>query len=153
MKQNHFIRATLLLACCFLTVSASVFAGEGITISDKLLQAFQQTFPEAREVRWVEEPSAFEVTFRQNDILTKVEYDKDAHFMSSLRYYTEKNLPVTIICQLQKKYTGKTIFGVTELSTESSTDYYVKLVDDHNWYTVRSDAEGNMQTVEKYRKS
>ena len=153
MTPNHFIRRTLLVGLCLLTVTAGVFAADGLTISDKLLQAFQQTFPDAKEVKWVEEPNGYQVTFKQNEILTKVDYDKDAHFISSLRYYTERNLPVTIICQLQKKYAGKTVWGVTELSTESSTEYYLKLVDDHNWYTVRSDADGNMQLVEKYKKS
>ncbi len=153
MTTNHFIRRTLLVACCLLTVSAGVFAADDFTISEKMLQAFQQTFPDAKQVKWVEEPNGYQVSFRQSDILTKVEYDKEAHFVSSLRYYTEKNLPVTIICQLQKKYAGKQVWGVTELSTETSTEYYVKLVDDQNWYTIRSDADGNMQVVEKYRKS
>jgi hypothetical protein len=153
MTTNHFIRRTLLVACCLLTVSAGVFAADDFTISEKMLQAFQQTFPDAKQVKWVEEPNGYQVSFRQSDILTKVEYDKDAHFVSSLRYYSEKNLPVTIICQLQKKYAGKNVWGVTELSTETSTEYYVKLVDDQNWYTIRSDADGNMQVVEKYRKS
>jgi hypothetical protein len=157
MTPNLFIRKTLLVTCCLLTLSAGVFAepnaGPNSTISEKLLQAFRQTFPEAKQVKWVEEPQGYSVSFRQNDILTKVEYDKDANFVSSLRYYTEKNLPVTVLCQLQKKYAGKTIFGVTELSTETTTDYFIKLVDDHNWYTVRSDSDGNMQLVEKYKKA
>ena len=164
MTTNHFIKRTLLVACCLLTISAGVFvgvpagriarvsAGPEFSVSDKLLQVFQQTFPDAKQVKWVEEPGGYEVSFRQNDILTKVVYDKDAHFVSSLRYYSEKNLPVSILCQLQKKYSGKTVWGVTEQSTESSTEYYVKLVDDRNWYTVRSDAEGNMQTIERYKK-
>jgi hypothetical protein len=152
MTTNHFIRRTLVVTCCLLTISAGVFAGRDFTISEKMLQAFQQTFPDAKQVKWVEEPNGYQVSFRQNDILTKVEYDKDAHFVSSLRYYSEKNLPVTIMCQLQKKYAGKTVWGVTELSTEASTEYYVKLVDDQNWYTVRSDGDGNMQMVEKYKK-
>ena len=152
MTTNHFIRRTLVVTCCLLTISAGVFASDDFTISEKMLQAFQQTFPDAKQVKWVEEPNGYQVSFRQNDILTKVEYDKDAHFVSSLRYYSEKNLPVTIMCQLQKKYAGKTVWGVTELSTETSTEYYVKLVDDQNWYTVRSDGDGNMQLVEKYKK-
>src|SRR5580658_2659467 len=156
MTTNHFIRRTMLVSSFLLTISAGVFAassaGPEFTISDKLLQVFQQTFPDAKQVKWVEEPGGYEVSFRQNDILTKVVYDKDAHYVSSLRYYSEKNLPVSILCQLQKKYAGKTVWGVTEQSAESSTEYYVKLVDDRNWYTVRSDAEGNMQTIERFKK-
>jgi hypothetical protein len=168
MTPNHFITKTLLVAT-FVTLSAGVFANRNFTtgdnpgttagttptttISDKLLQAFKQTFPDAIQVKWVEEPTRYTVSFKQNEILTKVEYDKDGNFVSSLRYYSEKNLPVTVLCQLQKKYAGKTIFGVTELATEVSTEYYIKLVDDRNWTTVRSDADGNMQLVEKYKKA
>ena len=169
MTPNLFIRKTLLVTGCLLTLSAGVFAGTNavtntasygvtnagpnFTVSDKLLQAFHQTFPDARQVKWIEEPKGYAVSFRQNDILTKVEYDKDANYVSSLRYYTEKNLPVTVLCQLQRKYAGKKVFGVTELSTESATDYFIKLVDDQNWYTVRSDSEGTMQLIEKYKKA
>jgi hypothetical protein len=169
MTPNHFIRKTLLVAACLLTLSAGVFANRNFTtgdnpgattgatpastISDKLLQAFKQTFPDAIQVKWVEEPTRYTVSFKQNEILTKVEYDKDGNFVSSLRYYSEKNLPVTVLCQLQRKYAGKTIFGVTELATEASTEYYIKLVDDHNWMTVRSDGDGNMQLIEKYKKA
>jgi hypothetical protein len=152
MATNHFIKRTLLVTCSFLTVSAGVFANENFTISDKLLHVFRQAFPDARQVKWLEEPDGYEVSFRQNDILTKVVYDKDAQFISSLRFYTEKNLPVTIIYRLHKKYPGKTVWGVTELSTEFSTEYDVILVDDRKWYRVHSDAEGNMQTIEKYNK-
>jgi hypothetical protein len=164
MTTKHFIKRTALVTCCLLTISAGVFAGvptgaiaatstgPDLTVSDKLLQVFRQTFPDAKQVKWIEEPGGYEVSFRQNDILTKVLYDKDARFIGSLRYYSEKNLPITILCQLQKKYAGKTIWGVTEQSAESSTEYYVKLVDDQNWYTVKSDTEGNMQVIEKYKK-
>src|SRR5580658_8168013 len=103
MATNHFIKRTLLVTCSFLTVSAGVFANDNFTISDKLLHVFRQAFPDARQVKWLEEPDGYEVSFRQNDILTKVVYDKDAHYVSSLRYYSEKNLPVTILCQLQKR--------------------------------------------------
>lgn len=153
MTPNHFIRKTLLVTCCLLTISAGVFASPNFTISDKLLHAFQHTFPDAKQVKWMEEPQGYTVTFRQNDVLTKVEYDKDANFVSSLRYYSEKNLPITILCQLQKKFPGKAVFGVTELSSESATNYFIKLVDDRNWYTVRSDSDGNMQVTEKYKKA
>jgi hypothetical protein len=165
MTPNHFITKTLLVATFLVTLSAGVFANRNFTtgdnpgatpastISDKLLQAFKQTFPDAIQVKWVEEPTRYTVSFKQNEILTKVEYDKDGNFVSSLRYYSEKNLPVTVLCQLQKKYAGKTIFGVTELATDASTEYYIKMVDDRNWMTVRSDADGNMQLVEKYKKA
>jgi hypothetical protein len=93
------------------------------------------------------------VSFKQNDILTKVNYDKDGNFVSSIRYYSEKNLPVTVICRLQKEYAGKSVFGVTEVATENGVEYFIKLQDDKNWYTIHSDSQGNLEKIEKFRKA
>lgn len=118
-----------------------------------MLTAFKQTFPDAQQVRWAEQEDKYIVNFRQGEILTKIEYDKEGEFVSSLRYYKEKNLPVSILCRLQKKYSDKKIFGVTEMTTEGSVEYYVKVEDAGNWYTIHSNSDGNMQIVEKYKKA
>ena len=153
MTPNRFFRKTLLVAACLLTFSAGAFAEHHFTISDKLLEVFRRTFPDASQVKWIEQPDSYLVTFKQNDILTKVNYDKEGNFVSSLRYYSEKNLPVSIICHLQKEYPGKSVFGVTEVATEYTTEYYIKLQDDKNWYTIHSDSQGNLEKIEKFRKA
>jgi hypothetical protein len=155
MTSHVSIKKTFLTVCCMFAISAGVFAGSGpdLTISEKMLQAFKKTFPDAQEVKWAEQQDSYTVNFKQGDILTKVEYDKDGNFLSSLRYYSEKNLPVSVLCRLQKRYADKKIFGVTELATDNSVEYYVKMEDADNWITVRSNAEGNMQVVEKYKKA
>ncbi|HEY4290731.1 MAG TPA: PepSY-like domain-containing protein [Puia sp.] len=153
MTPINFIRKNLLVAVCLLSLSAGAFANENFTISDKLLQAFKQTFPDAQQVKWAEQEDKYMVNFKQGDILTKIEYDKEGNFLSSLRYYSEKNLPVSIICRLQKKYGDKKVFGVTEMTTDSAVEYYIKLEDETTWTTVRSNADGNMQVIEKYKKA
>ncbi len=153
MTPNHFFKRTFLIAVCLLSLSAGVFAEHHFSINDKLLEAFQRTFPDAIQVKWTEQPTGYLVTFKQNDILNKVSYDKDGNFVGSLRYYSEKNLPVTVICRLQKDYAGKSVFGVTEIATENGTDYFIRLQDDKNWYTVHSDASGNLEKIEKFAKA
>jgi hypothetical protein len=143
----------LIIACCLLTLSVGVFAGTDGNISDKLLQAFHKTFPDAQQVKWAETEDRYMVNFKQGDILTKVEYDKEGNFLNSLRYYSEKNLPVNILCRLQKKYADKKVFGVTEVTSEASVEYYIKLEDAQNWITVKSNVDGIMQVVEKYKKA
>jgi hypothetical protein len=93
------------------------------------------------------------VNFKQGEILTKIEYDKEGNFLSSIRYYSEKNLPVNVLVRLQKKYTDKKVFGVTEVTSDNVVEYYIKLEDESNWITVKSNADGNMQVVEKYKKA
>lgn len=153
MTPHHSIRKTFFLSLCMLVFSAGAFAAKEYSISDKMLQTFKQTFPDAQQVVWSEQGDKYTVNFRQGEILSKVEYDKDGNFLNSLRYYSEKNLPVNILCRLQKKYSDKKVFGVTEMATDSSVEYYIKLEDDTNWITVRSNIDGNMQVVEKYKKA
>ena len=153
MTPLHPIRKRFLLALCMLAFTAGTFAAPNFTISEKMLQTFKKTFPDAQQVVWSEQGDKYTVNFRQDEILTKVEYDKDGNFLNSLRYYGEKNLPVTILCRLQKRYGDKKVFGVTEMATESSVEYYIKLEDAENWITVRSNIDGNMQVVEKYKKA
>jgi len=151
-------RSLFTLACC-VALSAGAFAtGSFIdpgyfTISEKMLSSFKQTFPDAEQVRWLESTDRYTVNFKEDGILTKIDYDKDGNFISSLRYYSEKNLPINILCRLQKKYADKKVFGVTEMTSESVVEYYIKLEDQDNWITIKSSADGNMQVVEKYKKA
>ncbi|HXB91769.1 MAG TPA: hypothetical protein VNU72_05750 [Puia sp.] len=153
MKPSQFFTRCLFTLCCVLTLSAGAFARDGFIISDKLLNSFKQTFPDAEQVKWMEQEDKYTVNFKEKGILTKIEYDKDGNFLASVRYYTEKNLPVNIICKLQKKFADKTVFGVTEMTTDNAVEYYIKLEDANSWVTVRSGIDGNMSVVEKYKKA
>lgn len=153
MTPSASFRKLLFASLCLLTLSAGAFANDDFTINEKLLQTFKQTFPNAEQVKWLEQADKYTVNFKENGILTKIDYDKDGNFLSSLRYYTEKNLPVNIICKLQKKYADKKIFGVTEMTTDAAVEYYIKLEDATSWTTVKSNVDGNLQVVEKYKKA
>lgn len=54
---------------------------------------------------------------------------------------------------MKKKYAGKEIFGVTEISSDSEISYHVTLKDDKNWYTIKSDPYGNTQQVDKFKRA
>jgi len=157
MTPRVFIQKTLFVLVCSLTLTAGAFASNGpndaFTINEKMLKSFKQTFPDAEQVKWLEQADRYTVNFKESGILTKIDYDKDGNFISSLRYYTEKNLPINILCRLQKKYADKKVFGVTEMTSDAMVEYYIKLEDDQNWITVKSNADGNMQVVEKYKKA
>jgi len=152
MTPRSFLSKSVLSLALIVSLSAGAFASNGFIINEKLLATFKQTFPDAQQVRWVEAKDKYTVNFSENGILTKIDYDMDGNFVSSLRYYTEKNLPINLLCKLQKKYADKKVFGVTELTADNVVEYYIKLEDDKNWITVKSNADGNMQVVEKYKK-
>ena len=152
MTSHHSVRKTFFLGLFMLAFSAGAFAAKDFNTSQNLLQLFKQAFPDALEVVWKEQSDRYTVNFRQGDIHFKVEYDKDGNFLGSLRYYTAKNLPVSIFCRLQKSFSGKTFNEVTELNTGSSLEYYVKMEDDHDWMTVRVSIGGDLKVVAKGKK-
>ena len=137
-------------------LTATTFANVDPTVDDvneKVLKAFQETFPVVNEVKWKEYTNYYTVSFKQHDIQSEVRYDKDGNFLSSLRYYKEDMLPLSVLHQLKKKYSKKTIFGVTELIVGSDVAYFVKLEDEKSWMTIKADQQGNLSVYEKLRKS
>src|SRR5450432_1806318 len=122
-------------------------------VTEQLHHSFNERFPDAREVTWTELAAGYTVNFVEHDIRSHIVYDKQGEFISSIRYYRERELPYYLVNILKKRYSGKTIFAVTELTTGSGIDYYVKLEDDKTWMTIGMDSEGNSDVVEKYRRA
>lgn len=143
----------LLFCIAGLALCKISFAGNAKEVNEKVLKAFKETFPFAEQVNWEEFSDRYMVHFQEGNIRTIVNYDKDGNYIDSKRYYGEENLPVSILYKIRKKYADKKVFGVTEISTESTIDYYVKMEDKTNWVTVKCDASGAMEVVEKYEKS
>lgn len=147
MKKN------LIAFICLLAFYASASAAD-ITVSDKVLKIFNETFPKAEQVKWQEFTDNYVVNFVVTGVRTRISYDKDGNFMSATRYYTEENLPVSILSKVKKKYPDHKVYGVTEIESESgNVEYYIKMQDANNWLTVKTTQNGGIETVEKYKKA
>ena len=144
------MKRTVILSAFLLILSASSFA---IMPNDKVLRSFNSTFVNAHQVKWFDHADSYEVSFVQKDIRSNVKYDHDGNFISSTRYYKAQDLPTSILCKLNKKYAGKNIYGVTEITNNEEVNYYVKLEDAKVWMTIKVSANGIMETFEKYKKS
>lgn len=121
--------------------------------NDKVLKSFKATFSSPQEVKWYEHKDYYEVSFLQAEVRANVKYDLEGNFMSATRYYKEQQLHTHILFKLKKRYPGKKIFGITELTNNEEINYYIKLEDDKNWVTVKVSSNGQMELYEKYRKA
>jgi len=122
-------------------------------VSEKVLKAFEQTFARATDVVWHEMENSYEARFKQSQIITRASYDKDGNLLRTTRYYSEEGLPINILTKLKKKYSGKSIFGVTECAIEDEVAYYITLQDEKNWYVIKSDSWGSLELSKKFRKA
>lgn len=136
-----------------LLITFHSFARSGPDVEKLLHQSFEQSFPNAEHVTWSNDATGgYTVTFTVKTILTRISYDKKGKFVGSLRNYTGQMLPFFITNMLKQKYPGDQIYGVTEITSPSDINYFVKLEGPKNWVTVRIDNDGNTMVVEKYRK-
>ncbi len=122
-------------------------------VNEKLVKSFQDAFPLAEKVEWKESGSNYIVYFKEKSVLSEIEYDHDGNFIASDRYYKDASLlPLHLEWELHKKYANKTIFGITEMNTESETEYYIKLEDNKEWITVKSTSDGLLEVVDRVAK-
>ena len=145
------MKKSLIISISMMVFSLAMYAN--VEVNEKVLKSFKETFPKAEQVNWQEYSDNYVVNFMELGIRERITYDKDGNFISATRYYLEENLPTNILFKVKKKYPGQKVFGVTEVETDTSVDYYIKLEDSSNWTTVKSDVSGVMEVVEKYKKA
>jgi len=150
MKKIILLATSALL---FASVSFAKDDPDREDVNEKVLRIFEATFPVVTDVKWKEYADYYSASFRQNGVQTEVRYDKEGNFISSLRYYKEERLPLSVLTQVKKRYSTKSIFGVTELTVGSDIAYFVTLEDEKTWLVIKADQSGNLQVHEKFRKS
>lgn len=140
-----------------LLAAAIVFAFGFRAMADdpnqKVLDAFNKTFPHVKDVAWTENDQSYEVKFKQNEILSKVTYDMDGNILKTLRYYYEQNLPLLVLSKVKSRFNDKKIFGVTEESSDAGTFYHIILEDAKHWYNITADSYGGITVDKKFNKA
>lgn len=144
------MKKIFIIAAASFFFASSSFAAEP---TQKVLDAFNKTFKQVKEVTWQDFNNTYEANFSQNNITFRVMYDQEGNVVKSIRYYYAQTLPIFIQAKLTKKYDGKKVFGVTEVTTETEVTYHIILEDAKTWTHVQSDAFGNMFTEKKLKKA
>lgn len=141
----------ILAAAIALTFTFSSFAKDP-GVKEKVLEAFNKTFSDAKEVVWTESNNSYEANFKQHEVQTRVYYDKEGNILRTLRYYGENHLPLMVLSKIKTKYSDKKIFGVTEEATENGINFHVILEDEKSWLQINSDVYGSFSQIKKMKK-
>jgi hypothetical protein len=144
-KMNVMKKIISYAACLMIVTSVAAAPGS------KLVQTFNETFPNAKNVKWSDDKAGYFVSFYLNENLEKILYNKDGEFVSSWKYSDGKELPVNIVMTLNKKYNQGKIIGVTELDTQENTNYEVKLTKGTKLYSVTLSADGAVLKEDSFK--
>jgi hypothetical protein len=133
-----------------LAASLLVIISVNAAPDSELVERFKSTFPNAQNVKWNEDKAGYFVSFYQGENFEKAYYNKDGDFICSWKYSDGKQLPTNIVMTLNKKYTDAKLIGVTELTTQNSMTYEIKLSRGSKLYSVNILPDGNIVKEEKF---
>lgn len=143
----------LLLTAATAFFSLAVFAAEPTAVTEKVLQAFQTSFKDAKQVVWEEYTDMYEVRFMHNNIKSRIIYDTEGNIIKTVRYYSEGQLPMLVKAKIKEKYADKKVFGVTEVASAENVVYHIVLEDAETWMNIECDAYGHSTVVKKFKKA
>jgi hypothetical protein len=127
-------------------IISSVAAAPG----SRLIEKFNQTFPNAKNVKWEDDRSGYFVSFYENSNFEKVLYSREGDFICSWKYSNGEELPTNIVLLLSRKYGDSKILGVTELTTQTDVSYDIKVSKGAKWYSLDVSSDGTVTKEEKY---
>ncbi|MGZ8545610.1 MAG: hypothetical protein ACXWV0_09955 [Flavisolibacter sp.] len=140
-----------ILLAGFALVCSMVAIADDPGVDEKVLAAFNKTFQQAEDVSWTTTEDHYQVKFTQHSIASRVYYDMAGNITKTYRYYKEENLPLLVLAKVKTKYTNQEIHGVTEVSSDSGTYYYIMLKNTTHWTEIKSDSYGALKLERKFR--
>lgn len=142
----------ILAATLSLGLNAMAAATVNPTVNEKVLKTFKEVFSNARDVQWSSTADYNEASFRSGSVSTRAVIDNNGALIRTIRYYKENNLPANILYKIKKKYDGKEIYGITEVTNSEGTNYHIVVRDSRNIYSVTADHDGSVVQTAKYKR-
>jgi len=133
-------------AACMLIVLSVAAAPDSKTI-----RLFNQTFPNAQNVKWYDNTSGHYAYFTQNGYSERALFSKQGQFICSWKYGDEKILPTNIMMAISKRYSDGKVIGATEYTEGDNMSYEVKVTKGANWYNVNLLPDGTIVNEAKYK--
>ncbi len=122
------------------------------TASEKALNAFSKSFPDATDARWSRVEKRFVVDFIKDKKSHKNLYTAKGNLIYSLCYGSEKDLPRDIRKIVKREYIDYNITQAVEANEDSRNVWLINLDDDNNFITVAVE-NGSIGELSRFTKS
>jgi hypothetical protein len=121
MKKIILSLATVLM------IGLSAFADKGTEINQLAVRAFTKDFASAKNAVWEQKKDYVKVTFTFNDLILFAYYNNSGELQAVVRNILSDQLPISLLTELKKEYSGFWISELFEMASEDQTTYYVTL--------------------------
>ena len=147
MKKNFLALAVLLI-----TGLTSAFANK-VEGNKRAVESFGREFANAQNVSWVEQKDYSKATFSLYNHIMFAYYDKEGQLLAVVRNLLSDQLPLRLLTEMKKKYSGYWISDLFEVDSEDQTSYYLTLENADEKIVLRSDGIEHWSVYKKEKKN
>jgi hypothetical protein len=146
---------TKLIAAAALILTMSTtrsFAGPDHGISSQLRTALQKDFNKAELVDYASGKDYTRLTLKTNDMIVFAYYSENGDLLAVTRNIKSTQLPLSLLLDLKKNYTGYWITDLFEMSAGSQSSYYMTLENGDTKVNLKSFNNDGWETIRKDKK-
>ena len=122
-------------------------------INKKMAKNFTRLYSNAKNISISTGEANFTfVSCYVDGIRNRIAYDKKGHWHSTLRFYTEDELPRDVRHLVKSNYYDFSIAGVTEVSYNGKLAHVISLESKTEWKKLKV-VDGEMEEIESFKKS
>ena len=137
------MKKRILTLALLLTISiSSIFANTVEGVSQKVINSFKSEFSDARNVRWESGKDFVKATFTLHEQIMFAYYSVDGDQIAVSRNIISSQLPLNLLSDLKKNYSGFWISDLFEMSTKGETAYYMTVENGDYQIVLKSSSNG-----------
>ena len=100
---------------------------EESSVNSKVLKSFHRNYKMDAPVQWSTDEQFYLAYFVKEGVQHRITYRKNGSMVQTMKTYSAKHLNKDVRSQIEETYDGYDITGVTELSSNSDTVYFVNI--------------------------
>ncbi|HMH22580.1 MAG TPA: hypothetical protein VK563_12430 [Puia sp.] len=146
MKKIILSLATVLM------IGLSAFADKGTEVNQQAVRAFSKDFASAKNAVWEQKRDYVKVTFSFNEQVLFAYYNNSGELQAVVRNILSDQLPISLLTQLKKEYSGFWISELFEMASDDQTTWYVTLENADKTLVLKSSGVSNWGVYSKTKK-
>lgn len=128
---------SLFIAILFV-LGISTASASDIKVNAAVMQSFQKSFSQAKNVSWSKVDKLYKVSFTIDNRAVFAFYSEDGALSAATRYISQEQLSLALQTELKKYLDGFSVHEVFEVNDENGTTYYATLKSDSRMVILES---------------
>lgn len=138
---------SLFIAILF-ALGISTASATDIKVNPAVLQSFQKSYSQAKNVSWSKVDQMYKVSFTIDNSIVYAFYSQEGVLSAATRYIAQDQLSLVLQTDLKKHLDGFRVNEIFEVNNESGTTYYATLVSGNKMVVLESSV-GNWRVYKK----